>query len=181
MARESALGRRVKRYVTTGQLVPDALVVQVMVSRLAGRVAAKGFVLDGFPRTRVQAEGLDHVLKRRQQSLDGAIYLTSPQPLLVRRLSGRRVCVKCGANYHLRTMRPRRPGRCDHCGSVLMTRKDDQPATIRTRLTVDHKAAAPLLRYYRRQKLLYSVDGRGRIDTVFVRALKLFRREGWVR
>ena len=181
MARGSALGRRVKRYVTKGQLVPDALVVQVMAARLAGRVAAKGFVLDGFPRTQAQAEGLDRVLTQRRRSLDGAIYLTSPEPLLVRRLSGRRVCATCGANYHLRTMRPRRPGRCDHCGGVLITRKDDQLATIRTRLVVDHKAATPLLRYYRRQKLLYDVDGRGRIETVFVRVLKLFRRKGWIR
>ncbi len=180
MARNSPLGRRVRRYVTDGRLVPNALVVQVMASRLSAPEFAKGFVLDGFPRTQGQAAGLDHVLKRRGGPLDGAVYLTSPRALLVRRLSGRRVCSQCGTSYHLRTMRPRRSGRCDRCGGALITRKDDQPQTIRKRLAVDHRAAAPLLRYYERKGVLYRVNGIGHIETVFVRALKLFRRLGWM-
>lgn len=180
MARGSALGRRVKRYVTGGRLVPDSLVVQVMAGQLRARQARRGFVLDGFPRTATQAAGLDRVLVRRRMRLDGAVLLTSPEPLLIRRLSGRRVCGTCGANYHLRTMRPKVAGFCDRCQGLLITRKDDLPATIRKRLGIDRKEARPLISYYARKKLLYRVDGRGHIDTVFRRAQKLIRRMGWL-
>ena len=181
IARRSPLGRRVKRYVTSGQLVPDALVVEVMASRLNRRVLERGVVLDGFPRTVGQAAGLDQVLRERNRPLDGAVYLTSPQAVLVSRLAGRRVCRVCGANYHLRTMRPRRPGRCDRCDGPLIIRKDDQRATITKRLAIDRKAARPLVAYYRRRGLLCRLNGGGRIEVVFVRAIKLFQRQGWLR
>ena len=179
IARNSDLGRRVKRYVTNGRLVPDKLVVEVMATRLRNR-HLRGFVLDGFPRTQGQAAGLDRVLRRLRQSLDAAVYLTSPREVLVRRLSGRRVCSQCGENYHVRTMRPKRPGRCDRCDGHLITRKDDQAETIRKRLAIDRKAATPLVAYYRRHRLLHRVDGRGHIRTVFARTLRLFRRHGWM-
>ena len=181
IARNSPLGRRVNRYVTSGRLVPDALVVQVMTARLGAKTLAGGFVLDGFPRTRGQAAGLDRVLRRKRRPLDGAVYLTSPEALLVRRLSGRRVCPRCGMNYHVRTMRPKRPGRCDRDHAPLVIRKDDQPETTKKRLAIDRKASRPLLAYYRRHRLLYNVDGAGHIETVFVRTRKLFRRNGWLR
>ncbi len=180
MARQTALGERVCAWVMSGRLVPDTLVVRVMTSCLAASRRRRGFVLDGFPRTRGQAAGLDRALRRLKQPLDGAVYLTSPASLLVRRLSGRRVCADCGTNYHMRTMRPKRPGRCDRCGGPLIVRKDDQPATIRKRLAIDRKAAQPLLNYYRRRGALYLVDGRGAIERVFARALALFQRQGWL-
>lgn len=181
IARGSALGRRVKAYVTSGRLVPSNLVVEVMAKRLSGRGgSSRGFVLDGFPRTRAQAAGLDRVLRRHRRPLDGAVYLTSPTSLLVRRLSGRRVCARCGENYHVRTMRPKRPGRCDRCNGRLTTRKDDRLEMIRKRLSIDRKAAAPLLAYYRRKGLLFFVDGAGHVETVCKRTLGLFRRQGWV-
>ena len=180
IAKGSRLGRRVNRYVTNGRLVPDALVVEVMAARLTARTLRRGFVLDGFPRTQGQAAGLARVLRKKGHVLDGAVYLTSPQWLLVRRLSGRLVCARCGENYHIRTMRPRRTGRCDRCGGRLITRKDDQPDTIAKRLRIDRKAAAPLLAYYRRGGLLYRVNGAGHVETVYVRTLKLFRRTGWL-
>ena len=181
MARKSRLGQRVKRYVMSGRLVPDALVVQVMNAHLAStQRARRGFILDGFPRTKGQAIGLHRVLERRHQPLDGAVYLTSPQSVLVRRLSGRRVCQACGANYHVRTMKPKRAGQCDRCRGVLVTRRDDQPETIKKRLAIDHKAASPLLQYYRRQGVLSELNGAGHIKTVFVRAMKLFRTQGWL-
>ena len=180
ITRNSALGRRVKRYVTNGRLVPDRLVVQVMAARLRRERLTKGFVLDGFPRTRGQAAGLDRVLQRRHQPLDGAVYIASPAPLLIRRLSGRLVCESCGENYHVRTMRPKRPGRCDRCHGALVTRKDDHPTTIKKRLAIDRKASKPLLDYYGDHGLLQRVDGRGHIHAVFVRTIKLFRRRGWL-
>lgn len=180
MARSSPLGRRVQRFVTSGRLVPDALVVAVMTSRLSARVLGGGFALDGFPRTRGQAVGLDHVLALRRAPLDGAVYLEAPQSVLVRRLGGRRVCPRCGANYHLRTMRPGRAGRCDRCAAALIIRKDDQPATIRKRLAVDRQAARPLARYYARRGLLYRVKGAGTLERVFARLERLFREQGWL-
>ena len=181
IARQSALGRRVGRYVTSGRLVPDGLVVHVMAAVLRRKQFARGFVLDGFPRTAAQATGLDHVLKRQQQPLDGAVYISSPEALLIRRLSGRRVCERCGANYHIRTMRPKHPGECDRCHGRLTTRNDDQPVTIKKRLVIARKTMTPLLAYYKRQRLLYRVNGIGHINTVFVRAITLFRRRGWLR
>ena len=170
-----------KAYVTSGRLVPNSLVVEVMAKRLSGRgVSAQRFVLDGFPRTRGQAAGLDRVLRRHGRVLDGAVYLTSPPSLLVSRLSGRRVCGRCGENYHVRTMRPKHPGRCDRCQGRLIIRKDDRPETIRKRLRIDRKAATPLLTYYRQRGLLCSVNGAGHVETVYRRTLVLFRRNGWV-
>ncbi len=181
MARGSRLGQRVNRYVMSGRLVPDALVVQVMNARLAhARRVKKGFVLDGFPRTKGQAVGLNRVLQRLRQPLAGAVYLTSPASVLVRRLSGRRVCKRCGANYHIRTMKPKRSGRCDRCPGVLIVRKDDQPETIKKRLDVDHQVATPLVRYYRHQGLFSELNGAGHIESVFVRAMKLFRTQHWL-
>ncbi|MBI3011242.1 MAG: nucleoside monophosphate kinase [Candidatus Omnitrophica bacterium] len=180
IARRSALGRRVQRYVTSGRLVSDALVVEIMAGRLDRRTLATGFVLDGFPRTQRQAAGLDRVLKRARAPLDGAVYLTSPMPVLIRRLSGRRVCAHCGANYHIRTMRPRRPWRCDRCQGPLIVRNDDRPATIKKRLAVDQQAARPLVRYYHHRRLLHRVSGAGPIEAVFSRTVKLFQRQGWL-
>ena len=181
IARNSLLGRRVSAYVTRGLLVPNKLVIEVMAHRLSCREdSARGFVLDGFPRTRGQAAGLDGVLRRHHQALDGAVYLTSPTALLVRRLSGRRVCSRCGTNYHVRTMRPARAGRCDRCDGALIIRKDDLPETIRKRLAIDRNAATPLLDYYRKRGLLFLIDGAGRVEIVYRRTMGLFRRQGWL-
>ena len=181
MARGTTLGRRVKRFVTNGQLVPDGLVVEVMSARLRRTPPRRGYILDGFPRTREQAEGLDRVLALQRRPLDAAVYLASARATLVLRLCGRRVCSRCGANYHVRTMRPKIAGRCDRCAGPLTTRKDDEPATIRRRLALDHRENRPLLDYYRRRRLLYRVNGEGRIDTVLNRTLKLFRKHGWLK
>lgn len=179
IARSSPLGRRVHRYVTSGRLVPDRLVVQVMASRLTRSLLSAGFMLDGFPRTRGQAVGLDRVLAKRRAPLDGAVYLTSPDAVLIRRLSGRRVCPRCGAIYHVRRMPPRRSGRCDRCSTGLVVRKDDEPRTIRKRLRVDHGEATPLLAYYRGRRLLKRINGTGRVEQAFERLQRLIRRKGW--
>ena len=179
IARQTVLGRRVQRIVASGRLVPDALVVQVMAKRLTRGTLQRGFVLDGFPRTRGQAAGLDRVLRQRGCPLDGAVYLAAPKALLVRRLSGRRVCGRCGANYNIRTMRPKRPGQCDRCRGTLTIRRDDQPATIRKRLAIDHQVAAPLLAYYRRHGTLHRLDASGSLDVAFARSQCLFEHLGW--
>ena len=181
IARHSLLGRRVQRYVTSGRLVPDALVVAVMAARLSQAQLDRGMVWDGFLRTAGQATGLDRVLRRRRRPLDGAVYLEAPLALLVARLSGRRVCPTCGANYHVRTMKPKRAGRCDRCAARLISRNDDEPRTIKKRLLIDRAASTPLLAYYRQRGVLYRVNGAGRIDTVFARARRVFIRHGWLK
>lgn len=180
IARGSKLGSSVKRYVSTGRLVPDDLVVQVMMSRLSAKTLKYGIVLDGFPRTRGQAIGFDRELKRRGIGLDGAIVLESPMHLLIRRLSLRRVCPQCGATYNVRTMPPKQSGRCDECHARLVARKDDQPSMIQRRLEIDKQASAPLIAHYRRKKLLYELNGSGKIETVYHRALALMKRQGWL-
>ena len=180
MARHSALGRRVQRFVTGGKLVPDTLVVQVMAKRLSRSLASRGFVLDGFPRTVGQARGLDAVMRRMRRPLDGAVYLTAPEAVLVRRLSGRRVCSRCGANFHVRTMRPKRSGHCDRCQGGLAIRQDDRPATIKRRLRIDRATASPLLRYYQQRTTLHRVNGTGPLERVFQRIRALCQRQGWL-
>lgn len=179
MARHSVLGRRVRRFVTAGRLVPDSLVVQVMVKRLRRLPGRSGIVLDGFPRTVGQARGLESA-GTRGPLLDGVVYLETPEPTLVARLSGRRVCARCGANFHIRTMRPRRTGRCDRCGGALIVRNDDRPQTIRRRLAIDRAKAQPLVRYYERRGALRRINGAGRLEQVFERLVRLCRREGWL-
>ena len=181
IARRSVLGRRVRGYVTNGRLVPDALVVKVMTARISTAQLDRGLVLDGFPRTQGQAAGLDRVLKRFGRPLDGAVYLAAPLTLLVRRLAGRRVCPRCGANYHVRTMKPKRPGRCDRCETRLIIRRDDEPETIKKRLAIDQAASKPLLTYYRRRGVLYRINGAGRLDKVFERVRNVCVRHGWLK
>lgn len=181
ISRRSALGRRVSRYVTQGLLVPDALVVTVMTHQLSRARLRRGIVLDGFPRTIGQAQGLDRFLERQRQPLEAAIYLACSSAVLIKRLGGRRVCRACGAIYHLRHRPPKRRGACDRCGGTLVVRQDDRAATIRRRLEVDRGQARPLLDYYARKRLLHQLNGNGSSEHVFRRAMGLFRRRGWVK
>ena len=176
----TALGKAVSRYVTKGLLVPDALVVQVMTSQLSAKRLRQGFVLDGFPRTKGQAQGLERFLTRQRRPLTAAIHLACPASVLVTRLSGRRVCSACGAIYHVRRIPPKRRGICDACGGALKTRQDDQVATIRKRLAIHHAQEAPLLAYYRRRDALYVLSGYGSSDQTFRRAVRLMEDRRWI-
>lgn len=179
ISRRSPLGKRVSRYVHQGLLVPDALVVTVMTHQLSRARLARGLVLDGFPRTVGQAQGLDRFLRRCRQPLEAAVYLACSSAVLITRLGGRQVCSACGAIYHVRNMPPTRRGVCDRCRGTLVVRKDDRAATIRKRLEVDRTQARPLLDYYARHRLLHQLNGNGSSEAVFARARRLFRRQGW--
>ena len=179
IARRSALGRTVQAYVESGRLVPDELVVRVMTKQLTPRMLQRGFVLDGFPRTVGQADGLNRYLTAKRRPLDGAVYLACSSQVLIRRLSGRRVCKACGAIYHVRNMRPKRAGICDRCGGALITRKDDAVSTIATRLAVDRAKVKPLLAYYRTRRLLFRIDSNETNEKTFRRIQQLFGRQSW--
>jgi adenylate kinase len=165
----SALGRQVRGYIEGGQLVPDELVGDLIAERLARRDAAAGFVLDGFPRTLAQVEILSRVLGRLEMPLSKVILLRAPQSEVVRRLSGRRTCPKCGAVYHLESRPPRSSGVCDACGAALVQRPDDTEDVIRERLKVFEAQTAPVADAYRAQGLLTEIDGAGEAEAVGAR------------
>ncbi len=166
VAAQTALGVEARCYMGAGALVPDAVVIGLIAERLAKSDARRGFILDGFPRTLAQAEGLDRLLKDLGQSIDRVIFFEVGEPELLRRLTGRRACPACGATFHLAFAPPKVAGRCDRCGSALVQREDDRETTVRARLAVYAKQTVPLLDYYRDRQLLSTVSGEGDITAV---------------
>lgn len=163
---KTPLGLKLKSYLDTGALVPDEITVKAVTGRLAAADCAKGWLLDGFPRTDGQARALDAALAAAGQKLSAVVNLELDGEVIVKRMSGRRVCPKCGHSFHLEFIKPRADGVCDACGAALIIRDDDKPETVRARLATYLKATAPLIEYYDRQGLLVRVDGTGSPDEV---------------
>lgn len=153
------LGMEAKKYMDQGLLVPDELTVKILLDRVAQADCAKGYVLDGFPRTIPQAEVLDEALNKLGQKIDYAINVDVPDENIVKRMSGRRACLKCGATYHLEHVPPKKEGVCDTCGSELVLRDDDKPETVLNRLKVYHDQTQPLIDFYTKKGVLKTVDG----------------------
>jgi adenylate kinase len=166
VAAGTPLGREAKRYMDQGALVPDDVIAAAMKERLGQADAAGGFILDGFPRTIGQAEALTQMLKELGQELEAVVYFDVPEAELLRRLTGRRVCRRCGSTFHMVSAPPATPGVCDRCGGELYQREDDSEATVANRLRVYTRQTAPLLDYYRNRTLLRPVTGEGTIATV---------------
>ena len=161
------LGKKAKTYMDQGLLVPDELVVDLVVDRVNQEDCADGYVLDGFPRTIPQAEALTKALASQGQKLDYAIDVDVPDGNIVRRMSGRRACVGCGATYHLEYAPTKKEGICDVCGGELILRDDDKPETVEKRLGVYHEQTQPLIDYYTKAGILKTVDGTVDIEDVF--------------
>lgn len=156
-------GLQAKAYLDAGKLVPDEVVIGIIKERLAKDDCAGGFILDGFPRTIPQAEALDAMGVR----IDKVIDIEVPDEKIVKRMSGRRVCKKCGASYHTEYLKPAREGVCDNCGSELTVRADDAPGTVLERLKVYHAETEPLKEYYQKTGKLVIVEGQEEVeDTV---------------
>ncbi len=171
--REStSLGREASSYMSRGELVPDSLIIGMIEKRIVGDGVRKGFILDGFPRTVVQAEAFDRMLDKYGLVLSRVIFINVPDDDVIRRLSGRRICEKCGAVYHVVFDPPSVQGVCDKCGGNLLQRKDDREETILKRLKVYNEITAPLVAYYRDRNLLLEIDGSGSIEEVFNRIVK---------
>lgn len=151
----SEAGKKLKTYTDAGQLVPDEVVIDIIRERLAQPDCADGFVLDGFPRTITQAEALDAM----GVTIDKVIDIEVSDDRIVARMSGRRVCEKCGASYHLLYKKPAAEGVCDACGGTLVQRRDDHPDTVLERLRVYHEQTEPLKAYYEKQGKLRIVEG----------------------
>ncbi len=156
---ETSLGTEAKSYMDAGDLVPDELIVAMAADRLQEEDAADGFILDGFPRTLAQAEALDKQLSKLSRRVTAALLIDVPDEELIRRLSGRRVCVKSGHNYHVDFDPPKNEGVCDQDGSRLIQRDDDKPEVIENRLRVYHEQTEPLVEHYDEQGLMRRIDG----------------------
>ena len=163
----TALGLEAKSYMDQGKLVPDELTVRILLDRVAKDDCKNGYVLDGFPRTIPQAEVLKDALAKQNDKIDFAIDVDVPDENIVKRMSGRRACVTCGATYHIEHVPPKKEGICDKCGSELILRDDDKPETVLNRLKVYHEQTQPLIDFYNKEGILKTVDGTIDVKDVF--------------
>lgn len=155
----TAMGMEAKGYMDAGKLVPDSTIIGIIKDRLAAEDCKKGFILDGFPRTLAQAEALEALMKEMEISLDKVISLNVPDELIVGRITGRRVCPKCGASFHTEFNPPKVENICDYCGAALITRKDDNAETVKSRLETYHAQTTPLIEYYTNLGVFAELDG----------------------
>lgn len=161
------LGTEAKKYMDQGLLVPDELTVKILLDRVAKEDCKNGYVLDGFPRTIPQAKVLEEALDELGEKIDFAIDVDVPDENIVRRMSGRRACLKCGATYHIEYVPPKTEGVCDTCSSELVLRDDDKPETVQNRLKVYHDQTQPLIDFYSERGVLKTVDGTVDMQVVF--------------
>jgi adenylate kinase len=174
MFREAAaagteLGKRAEEFMSAGALVPDEVTIGMLLERIAKPDAAKGLMLDGFPRTIPQAEALDKALAGQGTQIDSVLYIQVPEAELVARLTGRWSCGNCGAIYHMQSKPPKAAGVCDECGGQLSQRADDQPATVNARLETNRAWTEALAEYYGNQGKLQAIDGTGSPDDITAR------------
>jgi adenylate kinase len=178
IAAGTPLGKLAAPIVESGALVPDDLMIGIIKDRLARADAGRGSILDGFPRTVVQAEKLDALLGENSGNGMGnlrVVQLLVPDETIVKRIAARRSCGTCGAIYHLETAPPAKPDVCDRCGGGLTARVDDTETAVRKRLQAFHGQTMPVVSYYRNKNLLREVDGVGPVDEVFERIRKTLR------
>src|SRR5690625_4023015 len=164
---ETELGKKAKQYMDQGELVPDEVTNGIVEERLSKGDCAKGYLLDGFPRTIPQAEALDEITTKLDRQLDYVIHVDVPEEKLLERLTGRRVCSTCGSSYHITYNPPKVEGVCDKDGGALTQRDDDTAETVQKRLTVNMEQAKPLLDFYKEKGILITIDGDQPIDKVF--------------
>ncbi len=164
---DKALGRKAKQYMDQGSLVPDDLVVEIVKDRLKDPDCQNGALFDGFPRTVEQAKFLDEALPEIGSRVDGVLSIEVDEDELIERLTGRRVCSKCNAVYHLKFNPPEVRNVCDQCGGDLYQRDDDSLETVKERLAVYKKQTEPLIAFYKEKDVLYAVDGNEDINSVY--------------
>jgi len=171
VASGSELGKQAKACMESGALVSDEIIIGIIRDRLAEPDCAKGYILDGVPRTIGQAEALEE----NGIKFDHVVSMEVSDETIMERMGGRRVCPKCGATYHIVAVPPKRDGVCDECGSELITRKDDAPETVKSRLAVYHKETEPLKEFYRSRGVLVPVEDQGSVEATSAAILKLLK------
>jgi adenylate kinase len=161
------LGKKAKDFMDKGALVPDSLIVEIVEDRIKAADCKNGFLLDGFPRTVEQADSIETIFKKNGLKLDRVINIIVDRDVLFKRLTGRRMCKACGANFNVYTLPPKAEGVCDKCGGELYQRNDDKPDTIANRLDVYEKQTSPLIDYYRKKQALSDINAStGSIDDI---------------
>ncbi|MFH0732066.1 MAG: adenylate kinase [Candidatus Omnitrophota bacterium] len=176
--KNDAIGKELSNYMQKGQLVPDETVNQAVFERLKDKKIQGAFILDGYPRTRLQAVALDKFLKGSKIPIDIVIYMETTEDTVVSRLTGRRVCFECSAIYHLKNMPPKKENVCDKCGKPLMQRDDDKKETVLKRLKVYKQQTAELIDYYKEKGILETVSGDMEVDKLYRVLNKLFDKKG---
>jgi len=167
ISEKTPLGIEAKSYIDKGHLVPDKLTIDIVQDRLEQEDCKSGFLLDGYPRTVNQAEALKNFLQEKGKKLDTALLIKVPKEYIIDRMTGRRVCLSCGASYHVKFNPTKVEGKCDICGSVVIQRDDDCEETVNERLEIYDAQTQPLIDYYKEQDLLSEVDGTQAINDVF--------------
>ena len=167
ISENTPLGIEAKSYMDNGQLVPDEVTINMVKDRLQKDDCSNGYLLDGFPRTVVQADALNSFLIERGEQLDTALLIKVPNEFILERMTGRRVCPSCGASYHVKFNPPANEGKCDLCGSEVIQRKDDTVETVKERLDVYQRETQPLIEFYSEKQLLSEVNGTQAINEVF--------------
>jgi adenylate kinase len=170
------LGMKAKSYMDKGELVPDEVTIGMLLNRISESDCEQGYVLDGFPRTIPQAESLTKALSDKGDKIDFALDINVPDENIVKRMSGRRACPKCGATYHIVYAAPKAENICDKCGSELIIRSDDKPETVQDRLNVYHKQTEPLIAYYKNEGVLKEVDGTQDLEKVFEDVVNILKK-----
>ena len=175
------IGKIAKSYIDKGELVPDSVTADMLKQRLQEPDAQNGFLLDGFPRTIVQAEILDKILEQQDRKINAVMYIDMSDEEIINRLSGRLICSKCQTPYHKTSNPPKVEGICDKCGGKLVTRPDDNPETVRNRLKVYHESTFPLVEFYQKRGLLSELDGKTKIADLRDEILGLCKKLGFVK
>ena len=173
ISNQTELGKLAKSYIKQGKLVPDEVTIGLVRERLAKEDCKNGYLLDGFPRTIAQAEALKVLTKEISREVDVVINLNCDSSVLIDRISGRRVCKKCGNSYHIINKKPIQEGICDACGTLLIQRPDDTVEALKVRLDAYENQTKPLIEFYENEDLLKSVEGLQAIDEVFKDILKI--------
>jgi len=177
VSKNTSLGAEAKRYMQKGELVPDKLVIGIVEEAFTAGVAENGFMLDGFPRTLEQAKMFDKTLEKLQKKLDIVAYFKTSIETSVIRLTGRRVCKKCGANFHIKNIPSKKDGICDHCGGELYQRDDDKKETVKRRWAVYTEETAPVITHYKKQGVLREVSGDLDVNELNKILIALFHKE----
>jgi len=170
------LGKEAKDFMERGLLVPDALMGKMLLERFSQSDIKKGFILDGYPRNLAQARTLEDIFKQKNLDVDLAVYLDSSDSVIIQRLSGRLVCSRCGANFHVTNMPPAKKGICDKCGAALFQRSDDKEETIRKRLEVYKNEVSSLIKFYQDKKKLYTLSADGDAGVVLEEIIALTKK-----
>lgn len=175
---KTPMGLKAKEFIDKGFLVPDDIVLNIIIHRLKEPDCANGYLLDGFPRTLVQAKEFDYELSEFDSKIDYVVDIEVEDEVIVKRMSGRRVCPNCGASYHLINLPSKKDGICDECGSELVQRADDNESTVLRRLNVYHEQTSPLIKYYQTKGKLIKVDGNRDVNVISFEILdKIGRRD----